>query len=81
MLFFPAHILAASTSFAWGLDRSDSQAIVASNHLVNHGDGSASMFGNVCRFSWLNQRIIDDEPALSTPRTWVQFQSRFEFFC
>src|SRR6266566_9075040 len=39
------------------------------------------MFGNVCRFSWLDQRIIDNEPALSAPRTRVPFQSRFELFC
>src|SRR5260221_6724155 len=34
--------------------------------------------GLLRRFSWLNQRIIDDQPALPTPWTWVQFQSRFE---
>src|SRR5258707_7067359 len=34
--------------------------------------------GLLRRFSWLNQRLIDDQPALPTPWTWVQFQSRFE---
>src|SRR5437660_340902 len=55
--------------------------MVTGNHLVHHRHSGAGMFRNVCCLSWLHQCIIDDQPALSTPRTWVQFQSQFEFFC
>jgi hypothetical protein len=81
LLFFPGHRLTATTPFASGLDRHHCQAIVAGNHSVYHRHGGAGVFGNLCCFAWLDQRILDNEPALSAPRTWVPFQSRFEFFC
>src|SRR6266550_8169898 len=71
----------AATSFAGSLDCSDSQAIVAGNYLVNHRNCRAGMLGNFRRFSWSNQRVVDNEPALPTPRTWVQFKARFDLFC
>src|SRR5947207_1400237 len=81
LLFFPGHRLTTAPSFAWSLDRHHSQAIVAGNHPVNHRHRGAGMFGNLCRFSWLDQRIIENEPALSAQWMRVELQSRFEFFC
>jgi hypothetical protein len=65
LLFLPAHRLTTATAFAWGFDCRHPQAIVAGNYPVNHRHRGASMFGNLGRFSGLDQRIIDNEPALS----------------
>ena len=72
LLFLPAHRLTTPTSFAWGLDGRHPQAIVAGNHPVNHRYRGAGMFGNLGRFAGLDQRIIDNEPALSAQRTRVE---------
>jgi hypothetical protein len=79
LLFLPGHRLTTATSFAWGLDRSNSQAIVAGNDPMNHRDSRAGMAGNLTRFSRIHQSVIDDQPALSAQWTWVQLQSRFDF--
>ena len=81
LLFLPAHRLTTATSFAWGFDGRHPQAIVAGNHAVNHRHRGAGMFGNLGRFSRLDQRVLDNEPALSAQRTRVELESRFEFFC
>lgn len=67
--FFQVQIVTTTTSFTWGLNRADSQPIVGGNHMVNHGNRGPGMPGDLRRFSWIDQRIVDNEPALADPRT------------
>jgi hypothetical protein len=78
LLFLPGHRLPAATSFASGLDRTYSQAIVAGNDPVHHRDGGAGMLGNLAGFSRIHQGVIDDQPALAAQGTGVLLQSRFD---
>jgi hypothetical protein len=79
LLFFPGHRLSTATSFANCLDCACSQAIIPGNYPVNHRDTCASMFGNLARFSRINQGVIDNQPALPTQRARVQLQPCFDF--
>jgi len=50
-------------AFAFSFDRRHTLAIVAGNRLMHHGDRLAGMPGNRRRFSWINQGMLDDQPA------------------
>ncbi|GHO49871.1 hypothetical protein KSX_80340 [Ktedonospora formicarum] len=79
LLFFPTPILAAA-AFARGFDTSNSQAIVAGYHSVDHSDRGASMLGNFTGFSRINQSVIDDQPTLPIEGAWLLLPFRFHYF-
>ncbi len=41
--------------------------------------GHSTMFGDLFRFTWINQGVLDNEPALSAPSTWIVLQPAFHF--
>jgi hypothetical protein len=79
-LFFQAQVLATATSLAWSLHCADSQPIVTGNHLVNHGNRRPGMCGDLGRFSWIDQRVVDNEPAKAYPRPWILSDSHLDGF-
>jgi hypothetical protein len=69
-----------TASLAWCLDSRNSQSIVGGDHLVDRCLGDATMPGNVLGFARFCQGIINDKPALTTPRPSVRFEPLFHFF-
>jgi hypothetical protein len=62
-------------------------SIAASRHSVVHGndaahcrDGHAGISGNFFSFARGNQGMVNDRPALSHPKAWIQFHATFDFF-
>src|ERR1700694_1655805 len=70
----------ATPSFAWSLDSSHPQTLVGGDHLMYHRHRRPRMFRNLRSRSWVNQRIVNDKPALPTPRPWIPFHFGFHFF-
>ncbi len=69
----------ATASLARCLDRTHSKAIVERDDLMHRRFGHPAMFGDLFRFPRINQGVIDNEPALSAPSTWIVLQSAFHF--
>src|SRR6266700_6836125 len=75
-----AHIFMTASTFAWGFNRSQSQAIIGGNDAAHRRDRHPRISSNLFGFARSNQGVVNDPPAFSNPRTWIQFHAMFDFF-
>src|SRR2546421_4554973 len=77
---FQGHIFMTTSTLAWGFNRSKSQAVVGGNDAAHRRDRHACISGNLFSFARDNQGMVNDPPAFSNPRAWIQLHATFHFF-
>src|SRR5258708_6012575 len=75
-----AHVFMTASAFAWGFNRSKSQAVVGANDAAHRRDRHARISGNLLGFSRAHQGQVNNPPAFSNPIAWVHFHALFDFF-
>jgi len=65
LLFFQGKILPSSASLTWCFNRCNAETIVAGDYRMNGCFGDATVPRNLCGRPWLDEGIVDNEPALS----------------
>src|SRR5438067_703963 len=65
---FQGEILTAPPAFPWRLDSCHSSTLVAGNHLMDGCQRDSNRLSNVLGLTGSCQRLINDLPALATPR-------------
>ena len=79
LFYFQRQIDITTASLARRFKRSDSKPIGEGDNLMNCRFGHCALFGNLFRFPRINQGVLDNEPALSAPRTRIVLPSAFDF--
>src|SRR6266567_506628 len=71
--------MTASTP-AWRFYRGTSQAVIAGNDAAHRRDRYPHISGDLFGFARVHQGVVNDPPAFSHPRAWIQFHTTFDFF-
>lgn len=78
-LFFLGEILSSSASLAWRFNCRDAETIVTGDDRMNRCFGHAAVPRNLLCLSRLNQRIVNNQPALPTKGAGVIPHPVFHF--
>src|SRR5947209_154300 len=80
LLFFcQGEILPPSTTLAWRFNRCNAEAVVAGDYRMNSCFGNSTVPGNLRSCPWLDQGLVDNEPALPRHRAGIGPHPVFHF--
>jgi hypothetical protein len=79
LLFFERQILPPPPSLTFRFNRCDAETIVTGDHRMNGRFGHATVPSNLFSGSWLNQSVVDNEPALPRHRTRISSHPLLHF--
>jgi hypothetical protein len=79
LLFFERQILTSPPSLTFRFNRCDAETIVAGDHRMNGCFGHATVPSNLFSGSWLDQGVVDNQPALPRHRALIGSHSMFHF--
>ena len=80
LLLLQRQILMAPSPFARRFHRRHPAPVVGRDELMDGLGGHSTVLGNLLSVAWVNERLIDDEPALPAVGTRIMFPTLGHFF-